>query len=91
MIQRAGRAARNSSMQGLFLMIVEPWVFGLQLDDNVLDSSNPDRPIISTIKKNLSKQERTGRAAIQFVQSKTCLREFLAMYLDDQTPSGKFT
>ena len=89
MVQPAGRAARDSSTHGLFLVMVKPWAFELQLEQNKLDTGNPDKPNVGTIKKNSTKQERTGCAAIQFVQSKTCLREFLATYLNDQTPSGK--
>ncbi|KIJ06385.1 hypothetical protein PAXINDRAFT_48851, partial [Paxillus involutus ATCC 200175] len=88
MVQRAGRAVRNPSMHGLYLEMVEPWALELQLENNDFNSGDPDRPNIGSVKKNSSKQERTGCAAIQFLQSMSCLREFLATYLNDRTPSG---
>jgi len=86
MIQRAGRAARDSDMQGLFLELVEPWVLRLAIND--AGSDDPDRPFSGTVAKNSSKQDRTGYAAIRFAQSETCRRVFLSKYLDDETPEG---
>lgn len=88
MIQRAGRAARDPSMHGLFVVMVEPWALEAKLNklESMLD--DPDQPISGVIKKNSSKQERTGHAMIRYIQSATCLRKFFSEYLDDQTPSG---
>ncbi|KIJ12601.1 hypothetical protein PAXINDRAFT_14523 [Paxillus involutus ATCC 200175] len=52
--------------------MAEPWAF-------------PDKPYAGTVKKSSSKQERTGCAALHLIQSTTCLRQFFALYLDDQS------
>ena len=75
-------------MHGLFVMMYEPWVPDVKLETLCLDAEDPDRPHAGTIKKNSAKQDRTGRAMIQLVQSTTCLREFFNEYLDDRTSSG---
>ena len=88
-IQRAGRAVRNPEMDGLFLEMVEPWVLDIPLSNTGLDWSDPDQPNVLPLKKTSSKQERTSRASLHFVRSETCLREFIARYVDDQTESGR--
>ncbi|KIJ57646.1 hypothetical protein HYDPIDRAFT_34911 [Hydnomerulius pinastri MD-312] len=88
MIQRAGRAVRNQDMRGLFLEMYEPWVLEHSLDGDEPDASDPDKPYAGTLKKNSSKQDRTGCAALRFAQSAKCLREFLANYLNDCSPTA---
>ncbi|KAF9219319.1 hypothetical protein BS17DRAFT_717772, partial [Gyrodon lividus] len=90
MLQRAGRAARDQSLTGLFLIMAEPWAFGTSLDDKPFDRMDPDKPYAGTVKKSSSKQERTGCAALHLIQSTTCLRQFFALYLNDQSSQGKF-
>lgn len=77
-------------MHGLFVVMYEPWVQDVKLDSEALrlDPEDPDRPHAGTVKKNSSKQDRTGHAMIQLVQSTMCLREFFNEYLDDHTSSG---
>ena len=89
LIQRAGRAVRDPAMHdGLFLLMFEPWALQVQLPAADDIGSDPDRPIAGMVKKTSSKQDRTSCACIQFVQSSTCLRGFLASYLKDDGPSG---
>jgi len=57
MIQRAGRAAHDPDMQGLFLELVEPWVLQLAVNDHDVGSNDPDRPLAGTVVKNSSKQD----------------------------------
>ncbi|KAF9234844.1 P-loop containing nucleoside triphosphate hydrolase protein, partial [Melanogaster broomeanus] len=89
-VQRAGRAVRDPGLNGLYLAMVEPWVLELpaSLGDDDSDANDPDRPWAGAVKKNSSKQDRTGLAAIGFIQSRTCLRQYLAKYLDDQSPGA---
>ncbi|KAG9310388.1 hypothetical protein JVU11DRAFT_9525 [Chiua virens] len=79
MIQQAGRAACDSDSTGLFLAVVETWALELDLGDAIGGTSNADRdkPYIGLVKVNSSKPDWTSIASLQFVQSKTCLREFV--------------
>ncbi|KAG1891422.1 P-loop containing nucleoside triphosphate hydrolase protein [Suillus subluteus] len=86
--QRRGRAAWDDDIFGLFLMMVEPWALELELTDKHDDDNDPDKPYAGVIKKNSSKQDRTGCAVLRYIQSKMCLREFYAKYLRDETPAG---
>jgi hypothetical protein len=86
--QRGGRAARDDEICGLFLMMVEPWGLELELTEEHDDVNDPDKPYVEVVKKNSSKQDRTGCATLRYIQSKMCLREFYAKYLHDETPSG---
>ena len=87
MIQRAGRAARNPNMNGLFLAIIESWALDLPLDG--VNWTDPDRPYVGVIKKNTSKQDRTSIASLHFAQSRTCLHKVFTDYLGDRSPQGK--
>ena len=86
-IQRAGWAARDASQQGLFLLMYEPWAVTL-VTEGSSDAVDPDRPFAGIIKKNSTKQDRTGLATLKFIQSSTCLRAFFARYLGDDSPTG---
>ncbi|KAF8432233.1 P-loop containing nucleoside triphosphate hydrolase protein, partial [Boletus edulis BED1] len=87
MIQRAGRAVRDPSMHGLFLVMFEPWALNVKLENEASISDDPDQPINRVVKKNSSKQERTGHAMIRYIKSATCLRKCFSKYLNDQNPS----
>ncbi|KIK40440.1 hypothetical protein CY34DRAFT_24809 [Suillus luteus UH-Slu-Lm8-n1] len=86
-VQRGGCAARDDETFGQLLMMVEPWALELELTDKHDDINDPDKPYAGMIKKNSSKQDRTGCAVLRYIQSKTCLREFYAKYLYDETPA----
>jgi hypothetical protein len=92
MVQRAGRAVRDPGLNGLYLAMIEPWALESSLGEDDQDTDgptdDPDRPWAGTVKKNSSKQDRTGLAALRFAQSEVCLRQFLGEYLDDQSPGG---
>lgn len=87
-VQRAGRAVRDPGLHGLYLAMLEPWALGLDLVEHDDHTSDPDRPYAGIVKKNSSKQDRTGYASLRFSQSRSCLRKFFAEYLDDQSPEG---
>lgn len=89
--QRGGRASRDDEICGFFLMMVEPWAFKVELTDEHDNTNDPDKPYAGVVQKNSSKQDHTGCAALRYVQLKTCLREFFAKYLHDETPSGDVT
>ena len=88
LIQHAGRAVRDLTMHGLFLLMFESWALQVQLPAADEIGSDPDQPITGTVKKTSSKQDRTSRTCVRFVQSRTCLRAFLAGYLKDDSASG---
>jgi hypothetical protein len=45
LIQRAGRAVRDPEMQGIFLIMYEPWVLEVKLEDCDVDAEDdPDGP-----------------------------------------------
>lgn len=87
--QRAGWAACDPNLNGLFLAMVEPWAFELKLDGGSIADPDPDKPYAGMVKKNASKQDRTSIASLRFVQSKTCLWRFFAEYLGDHLPEGE--
>jgi hypothetical protein len=88
MIQRAGQAARDPNIYGLFLEMVNPWVYQHEVRVDERRSTDPDKPSVGVVTKISSKQDRTGCASIQFAQSTTCRRKYLVEYLDDKKPGG---
>ncbi|KAG2751384.1 hypothetical protein P692DRAFT_20847011 [Suillus brevipes Sb2] len=81
-------ALQRGGLWGLYLMMIETWALEVNLIDEHNDTNDPDKPYtITALKKNPSKRDCTGCAALQYVQSKTCLQEFFAKYLNDQTPT----
>ncbi|KAF8871179.1 P-loop containing nucleoside triphosphate hydrolase protein [Infundibulicybe gibba] len=89
-LQRAGRVIRRTGPgnTGLFLVFYEPWVHDISLDDFATgDLRDPDRPQ-GTLTQSSRKQDRASFASIQYVQSKSCLRDRFAQYLDDQAPDA---
>lgn len=82
-------------MHGLFLIMYEPWVLDVKLDTLILDPADPDQPLvhcgITSDKRNSSKQDRTGRAMVQLVQSTTCLHKFFSQYLNDSSSGTRHT
>ncbi|KAG9312619.1 hypothetical protein JVU11DRAFT_7025 [Chiua virens] len=85
---------RDSDSTGLFLAVVKTWALELDLRGAVGGASNTDRdkPYVRLVKANSLKPDRTSIASLQFVQFKTCLREFFAKYLGDNLPeASQFT
>ncbi|KAG1884572.1 hypothetical protein F4604DRAFT_1919006 [Suillus subluteus] len=68
--------------------MVKSWALEVELMEEHNDDSDLDKPYAAIIKKNLSKKDRTGCAALRYAQSTICLRECFAKYLDDQTPTA---
>lgn len=50
LIQRAGRAARDPDMTGLFVAMAETWAFELDLGGS--HASDPDKPYAGSVKTN---------------------------------------
>jgi hypothetical protein len=86
--QCGGQAAQDDEICGLFSMMVKPWALELELTDEHNDINDPDKPFAGVTNKKSSKQDHTSCAALRYIQSKTCLGEFYAKYLHDETPSG---
>ncbi|KAJ7078344.1 P-loop containing nucleoside triphosphate hydrolase protein, partial [Mycena epipterygia] len=85
--QRDGRAGRSTVDEAFCISMVEPWVPQTDLSNSPIDPNDPDRPLSDAgiTKKNPTKQERTGRAAIHFATSDKCQRILLAEYYQDRT------
>ncbi|KAF8834599.1 hypothetical protein BDN67DRAFT_985204 [Paxillus ammoniavirescens] len=70
----------------------KPWALESSLGKDDQDTDDPtdnhNRPWTGRVKKNSSKQDHTGLAALQFAQLEVCLWQFLGEYLDDQLPGG---
>lgn len=87
LVQWAGCMACDPNSSGLFLMMVE--LFALDLPSDTLNWLDPDELYAGNLKGNLSKQDQTSIASIQYAQLKTCLHEFFARYLGDKSSQGK--
>jgi hypothetical protein len=96
-IQHGGCSGRDPNINSIFLTMIEPWVFDMDLDPNssprhANEPSNteddPDAPLLPSTSKNPTKQHCVRCAAVEFVQSETCIRQDFANYLDDNDPSG---
>lgn len=87
-LQRAGRALRNSDEDALFIIFYEPWANSISLDEyRDGDIGDPDRPR-GQLKSSSQRRERTPFSCLKLVKSTTCLRAEFASYLDDQSSSG---
>lgn len=55
-------------------------------------SCDPDHPNVVTLNPHSTKQERTGGAILDIVQSTVvCIRSMFAKYLVDASPDGAYT
>ena len=89
-LQRGGRAFRNSDKNALFVTFYEPWVHEVDLDSyNNGDISDPDRPRMK-LKPNSQHQERAPFSSMMLVRSKRCIRRHFAWYLADKSPEGAY-
>jgi len=88
-LRRGGRSGRSKTGQAIFLIMYEPWVMDVDLSVVDFTVSDPDHPIVMKLSKTSNKQERTGMAMIKIIQSKGCLRNAYAQYLEDTSPDGK--
>ncbi|KAK6981275.1 hypothetical protein R3P38DRAFT_2808358 [Favolaschia claudopus] len=82
--QRAGRGGRRGR-RSVYLLMPEPWVYTVSLDNVDPSSNDPDRPISGKLIRNSRKPERAGLAVILYVRSQLCLREIFVRYLGDKT------
>ncbi|KAH9052274.1 P-loop containing nucleoside triphosphate hydrolase protein [Lactarius vividus] len=87
-LQRGGRALRNSSKDALFVIFYEPWVHEVSLEEyNEGDSCDPDRPR-GQLRSSSQRRERAPFSCLKLVKSTTCLRAEFASYLDDKSSSA---
>ena len=87
-LQRGGRALRNSNDDALFVVFYEPWVHEVALDEyNEGDLGDPDRPR-GTLKTSSQRRERAPYSCLKLVKSSSCLRAQFASYLGDMSAAG---
>jgi hypothetical protein len=78
-------------MTGLALLFYEPWVDEISLAEySEGDHTDIDRPRTTPLKHTSKARERASFSAVSYVQSQTCLRQFLATAMGDSTPEGMF-
>ena len=72
-LQRGGRALRNSDEGALFIIFYEPWVHDISLDEYTEgDLCDPDRPR-GPLKSSSQRRERAPFSCLGLVKSTTCL------------------
>ncbi|KAF9039932.1 P-loop containing nucleoside triphosphate hydrolase protein [Panaeolus papilionaceus] len=85
-IQRAGRAYRKPDRNALFLVMYEPWIDSISLEDfRYGDLTDPDRPR-AELKKSSKQRDRIGYMSAQLLKSSLtgdCIRRLFASYLVD--------
>lgn len=86
-LQRGGRAIRIGDEDALFVVFHEPWAREIT-EDEFEEGMDPDRPR-ADLGANARRQERAPLSAIRLVQCRTCVRQYYAGYLNDQTESGE--
>jgi hypothetical protein len=87
-LQHGGRALQNSHEDALFVILYEPWVHDISLDEyNEGDLRDPDRPR-AKLRSSSQRRERVPLSCLKLVKSTTCLRAYFASYLDDTSPAG---
>ena len=87
-LQRAGRALRNSHEDALFIILYDPWVHDISLDEYTEgDLCDPDRPR-RKLKSSSQRRERAPFSCLKIIKSSTCLRAQFASYLNDTSPAG---
>lgn len=96
-IQRAGRCARDTNVNGLFLCMPEPWAFTEICDlESQSYKDNPDLPLPSDTPdstpasktKSVPKNQRVSQGSLAYVQTSGCRRWFHAIYLGDKSQNG---
>lgn len=89
-LQRAGRALRNSHEDALFIILYDPWAKDISLDEYIEgDLCDPDRPR-AKLKSSSHRRERVPFSCLKIVKSATCLRAHFASYLNDTSSAGMF-
>lgn len=87
-LQCAGRALRNSYKDALFIVLYDPWVHDISLDEYTEgDLCDPDRPR-AKLKSGSQRREHVPFSCLKIVKSETCLRAQFASYLNDTSPAG---
>ncbi|KAL0568131.1 hypothetical protein V5O48_013860 [Marasmius crinis-equi] len=92
-LQRGGRVVRCSVKTGLFLILYEEWVLGLDLsaffeEPKGVDANDPDRPRQPLTDKS-NRQDRVPYSMASLIHDGSiCLRKFFADYLHDKCPSA---
>jgi superfamily II DNA helicase RecQ len=87
-LQRGGRALRNSQEDVLFIILYEPWVHSISLDEYAEgDPGDPDC-LRAKLKSSSQQHEYAPFSCLKLVKSTTCLRSQFASYLGDTSPTG---
>ena len=87
-LQRGGRALRNSDNDALFTIFYEPWVHDISLDEySEGNLDDPDRPR-GPLKSSSQRRDRAPFSCLKLVQGTNCLRAEFASYLEDTSRSG---
>ncbi|KAH8976407.1 P-loop containing nucleoside triphosphate hydrolase protein, partial [Lactarius hatsudake] len=87
-LQRGGRALRNSDEDALFVIFYEPWVHEVSLDEyNEGDLCDPDRPR-GPLKSSSQRRERAPFSCLKLVKSTACLRAEFSSYLGDNSAAA---
>lgn len=71
------------------MIMVEPWVYEINLAEIPNKINDPERPLSLETKKQPTKRDCTCFGSVQFCQTSMCLRQFFGNYLDDDSPSGE--
>jgi hypothetical protein len=91
LLQRGGRALRNSDDDALFVVFYEPWAHEVDLDEYKEGNlDDPDRPR-GPLKSSSKRRERAPFLCLRLVKSVTCLRAEYASYLADNSRDGTST
>ena len=87
-MQRAGRALRNSYKDALFIVLYDPWVHDISLDEYTEgDLCDPDC-FRAKLKSGSQQREHVLFSCLKIIKSGTCLRAQFASYLNDTSPAG---
>ena len=90
-LQRGGRAYRNSAEDALCLIFYDPWVHDVDLSTFTnSDPTDMDRPR-ATLKPNSPRRERLPYHGARLIHDKSCIRKQFALYLNDQSSDGIFS
>jgi superfamily II DNA helicase RecQ len=85
-LQRAGRAIRTGNEPALFVLFHESWA--LEIDpDNYMEGTDPDRPR-SNLDTHSRQRDRAPLSVVRLIRCSSCLRQFFADYLNDQSTIG---
>ncbi|KAK1217591.1 hypothetical protein PQX77_019760 [Marasmius sp. AFHP31] len=90
--QRRGRALRKLSKHGLFLILYEPWVRSLLLEEfeenQATFNDDPDRPRAKLDEKSNVRDCAAYSMAWLLNDDTLCIRKFFKDYLEDESPSA---